>query len=257
MASSTGLVLVNRILSTTGDYENIADLTTSPAGIASKIIDFFNIIVSDMEQASEWPELRIEEAFTAPAPSGSNPTSFISVNTNDIPPNGVSNVWVVGGDLLDELSPSQFDKVVAQNASGTVPRYFRRSYDSATSKPTIDIYPAPVLNDVVKVSMYRRATKLVITSPTGTPADGGTTEFDDGVLVYGVLAHMDAYDGVDGGYMNLYRAMKETAVSANTRNTLKVPLGEYVRWNKKVPNAWQDAVFRDSYMKEHPEYLGS
>jgi len=36
-----------------------------------------------------------------------------------------------------------------------------------------------------------------------------------------------------------------------------VPLGEYVRWNKKVPNAWQDAVFRDSYMKEHPEYLVS
>ena len=60
MASNSALTLVNRILSTTGDYSALASLVGSPAAIADRIIDFLNIALSEVEQVSEWPELREE-----------------------------------------------------------------------------------------------------------------------------------------------------------------------------------------------------
>lgn len=247
MASNSALTLVNRILSTTGDYSALASLVGSPAAIADRIIDFLNIALSEVEQVSEWPELREEASFNG---TGSA-VEFIYVGASDVPPNGIGSVWIVGGDLLYELSGPQFDKVKAQAASGAVPRYFRRGYDSITSKPSVEIYPAPAAGTGnVKVTMYKRATRFVAGDDSAT----NKTELDDSLLIHGALMHMDAYDGMDRGYAPAYEKMKENAVMANTRNTLRVPLGEYVKWSKKVPGAWQDPVFRDSYMKEHPEY---
>jgi hypothetical protein len=249
MASSIALTVVNKVLSTTGDYSALPALTDSPANIAERVLDFCNITLADLEGASIWPALKVEGTFTGDGTT----TAFTYLGAEDIPAHGISSVWVVGGDLLDELNTPQFDRVRAQGASGAAPKYFTRSF--VNNKPVVEIYPAPAAASTVRTTMYRRATPLsYVASTTLTPETWTTTEFDDNLVVYGALMHLDAYDGMDRGYKVLYDGIKTAVVAQNTRNTLRVPLGEYVRWERKAPGAWSNPLFVESYLKDNPEY---
>ncbi len=202
--SDTLLNLVNRVLRTTGDAKEVT--TVSGSLIAERITDFLNQTIGDVEQAANWPRLRIDAQGTGDGISG----IFDFTGSQNIREDGPVSVWIAAQKLLDELTPVLFDAKKAATVTGS-PLWFVRRV-SSTGKAEVEIYPIPASGDVINMSAYQRASRFDST------VDAGTTEFDDDILAYGALMHLDAYDGLDRGYASLFKNhlnMKKMSVFSN------------------------------------------
>jgi hypothetical protein len=198
--SSTALTLVNRVLAVTGDYKSLTTISGSPAGIGARIVEFLNLTIGDVEKRTNFPFLRVNSQGTG---DGTNDI-FVFSGTEDVRFGGAVSVWLAQNGVAKELTPSQFDAVVASpnttSASTTsTDYYFQRGVDATTNKLTIQLYPTPPTGVTINITAHKKATRL------DSATDTSVTEIDDDVLVYGALMHMDAYDGMDRGYSALYK----------------------------------------------------
>jgi len=196
MASSSALTLVNKVLSLTGDYLPTATAITGlPGYIGERIINFLNVVIGDVEKATNWPVLRVESSGTG---NGTD-TKWTFNGTEDVRVGGGVSVWIPQIGNLKELDAEQFNEIKALDSAGGNPRYFVRYVDAVSGKLGVEIFPAPLSGQVINMTAYRKATRLDAAIPTGT------TDFDDDILVYGALKHMDAFDGMDRGYAAQYQ----------------------------------------------------
>lgn len=199
MASSTALTLVNRVLSVTGDSKALATIAGSPGGIGERIVEFINLVIGEVEKKTNWPFLRSDSIGVG---DGVN-DAFVFTGTDDIRFGGAVSVWIANNGTARELTPEQFDVIlstptaVTQTSSSTTEYYFQRGVDATTGKLFVQLYPVPPAGAVIHLSGFRKATRLTTTTTS-------TTEFDDDILIYGALMHMDAYDGMNRGYATLY-----------------------------------------------------
>jgi len=210
MASSTALTLVNKVLSTTGDYAELASIASGPAGIGTRILNFINLVIAEVGRAANWPQLRVNATGAADGITGIMEWS----GSEDVRSDGPVSVWVATytQDPLEEVTPYQFDRIVgAKVYSGGPPAVFQRGVSSA-GKMQVQLYPTPALGDTINVSAYRRPTQLV--------ADTDTTDFDDDMIVTGALAHLDLYDGMDRGYVAQFKDIKRQLYTQAYGNTM-------------------------------------
>lgn len=198
MASDTALNLVNRIFRLTGDYEPVATVVGSPAGIAERAIDFLNFTVNDLTRLIEFDVLHT--SFTGTG-DGSN-FIFISSGITAAPDSAISAT--VDTNILEEVSRKRLHEIKAANelASTHQPTYFARLSD-ADNALGVEIYPTPANGADITVLAQQSPTLLTVT-------DTDTTEItDNDLLVLGAMAHMDAYSGMERGYMPLYEEAKK------------------------------------------------
>jgi len=213
---STALSLVNDVLLLTGDYGALTTITGSPGDIGERIVGFLNLTISDIEKKANWHELRINAQIAA---DGINDT-YSFTGTGDIRPGSAVSVWITSLSELDEVSPEQFDIIVASRKLTGRPVIFQRGSDS-TGTLQIQIHPMPSSTDTINISAYKKATRF-------TTVDTSTTELDDDLIKYGALMHMDAYDGMDRGYASLFRDALNSAIAQTYSNTnYKVMLESY------------------------------
>jgi len=217
LASSTALDLVNTVLRTTGDAKPVTTIAGSTGGIAERIIDFLNLVIGDVEKRNNWPALRSNSQGTA---NGVDDI-FEFTGAEDLRVGGAVSVWISGsGELLQELTPEQFDAALSSGQSGT-PIYFQRGV-AASGKLQVQIYPKPTAGSIVNSSGYKKATKFT------TADDTATTEFDDELLVYGALMHLDLYDGLDRGYAALFKQQLDvTALEVMSSRQIAVAVDNY------------------------------
>jgi len=196
--SDTLLNLVNRVIRTTGDSKEISTVTGSLIG--ERITDFLNQTLGDVEQVANWPRLRVN----AQGIGDGADDIFEFTGSDNVREDGPVDVWMPNISPLEELTAAQFDKQLAMNNSGT-PLWFQRGVASS-GLVQIQINPTPANGDTINMSAYKRATRF------SSIVDTGTTEFDDDILIYGALMHMDAYDGLSRGYAALFKNHLENKV---------------------------------------------
>lgn len=204
MASSDLKELVNIVLRTTGDLAELTAAQTvagAAGGIGKRITDFLNLTVTDLEKRTNWPALRLNVAGTT---NGTDNT-YEFVGTNDLRVGGNISVWVEGVGRLEELTPEQFDRFVAEEDTVGVPTHYQRGV-SPSGVLELQIYPLPTAGYTLHASGYQKATRF------DSAVDTGTTEFDDALLVYGALMHMDLFDGMQRGYDSLFKNQIDTTM---------------------------------------------
>ncbi|NOR56980.1 MAG: hypothetical protein GQ474_00475 [Sulfurimonas sp.] len=201
MASSTLFELVNIVLRTTGDLDELTDNTLgttvalAPSGIGKRIVDMLNLTIGKIERESNWAQLRENSVGTT---DGVNDTYEIST-VNDVKQGAPVAVWITDSGRLEEVTAEQFDKLRADGGSAAgIPQYFQRGV-SATGNMSVQLYPMPATGYTVNVSGYRKATKF-----SQPPVDTETTDFNDDLLTTGALMHLDVYDGQPRGYDGLF-----------------------------------------------------
>jgi len=195
MPSDNALTLVNRVLRTTGDYSQLATVVASPAGIADRIIDFLNITLDDLARKIEFPVL--ESTFQVVA-DGVNSIFISTINYASVA-SGV-NCVVDGIGKLEEISRSKLmDMKAKPNNIGVYgqPSVFARQA-GVSGELALEVFPLPAVGTVISVLANLSPTKF-------TTIDTSVTEIaNNDLLVLGALAHTDAYDGLERGYMALY-----------------------------------------------------
>jgi len=201
MSSSTALVLVNDVLSLTGDYQQITTIAGSAGGIGERIIGFMNLTISDIERKANWPELRVNSQGISDGISGVMDYSGIG----DVRADSAVSVWIDGQAAMQEVTPEQFDIIVASQKLTGLPTVFQRG-STIDGLLEIQIYPTPASGTIINASAYKKATRL-------TTSDTSTTEIDDDLLRYGALMHIDAYDGMDRGYATLFKGALDASIS--------------------------------------------
>jgi len=217
MASSTALTLANRVLRLTGDANQQAAIVGSVGGIAERIVEFINIVISDVEKKANWPFLRVDSSGVADGVSD----TYTFVGTENVRIGGAVGASIQKLHALQELSPEQFDVVSAEQKIVGRPQYFQRKANATSGLLEIQIYPLPVAGDVINVTAYKKATRL-------TTVNTSVTEIDDDILVYGALMHLDAYDGIDRGYASLYRYHLDTyLMEAQANRSYRVMVDTY------------------------------
>jgi len=197
---STALVLVNDILLLTGDNAALTTISGSVGSIGDRIVGFMNLTISDVEKRANWPELRVNAQGISDGITG----VMDYTGVGDVRADSAVSVRIDGQGLLQEVTPEQFDIIVAGNKVTGLPAIFQRG-STLGGALEIQIYPTPAVNTVIDVSAYKRATRF-------TTSDTSTTEIDDDLIRYGALMHMDAYDGMDRGYAALFKGSLDGAV---------------------------------------------
>ena len=215
MASSSLFELTNIVLRTTGDLAELSDsggtddVANASGGIGKRITDFFNLTIGAIEKRSNWSVLRFNATGVA---DGTNDV-YEFIGSNDLRAGGTVSVWMAGQGMLEELTAEQFDKRLAEDdGANGVPTYFNRQ-SNASGILQIQIYPTPASGEVINVSAYQKATKF-----TQPPVDTETTQFDDDILVNGVLMHLDLYDQIDRGYATLFKDQLDISVMESISN---------------------------------------
>lgn len=201
--SSTALQLVNKVLRFTGSYKQLTAIAGSVGGIGERIVEMLNLVIGDVESRTNWAALRSDSTGTG---DGST-TIFEFVGADDVREDGPVSV-TVGRNALQEMTVEQLDAVKATQAVTGQSKFFTRGL-SATGNAQIEIYPAPAVGDAITMSAYKRATRLDATLPNGT------TEFDDELLVAGAVMHMDAYEGQNRGYAQIYASLVDRRLLSN------------------------------------------
>jgi len=195
MASDTALNLVNEVFVLTGDYNKVATVVGTPADIAERVIRFMNIAVKDLARKIDFPVLESSSTGTGDGIQ----TEFISSITTASPYGVVS--CTVDTYVLEEVGRKSLNEMRDSNAQSGVPQFF-----SVISGPSnelgVDIYPTPATGTAIRV--------LTTLNPTlFTVSDTSVTEIDaNDLIVLGAIAHMDAFAGMERGYMQLYEAAR-------------------------------------------------
>ena len=195
MASDTALNLVNEVFVLTGDYTKVTTVVGSPADIAERVIRFMNITVNDLARKIDFPIL--ENSFTGTG-DGAN-SQFISSSLTFSPNSAIS--CTVNTYALEEVSRKRLNEARDTNDLSGVPQYFT-TISGANNELGVDIYPTPSSGATIKV--------LASSNPTlFTVSDTSITEIDvNDLIVLGAIAHMDAFAGMERGYMQLYEAAR-------------------------------------------------
>ena len=195
MASDTALNLVNEVFVLTGDYTKVTTVVGSPADIAERVIKFMNITVNDLARKIDFPIL--ESSFTGTG-DGTN-SQFISSILTFSPNSAIS--CTVNTYALEEVSRKRLNEARDTNDLSGVPQYFA-TISGANNELGVDIYPTPSNGATIKV--------LASSNPTlFTVSDTSTIELDvNDLIVLGAIAHMDAFAGMERGYMQLYEAAR-------------------------------------------------
>ena len=205
--SSSALVLVNNVLSLTGDGKQLLTITGSPGGIADRIVRFLNI-VSDQINARpiNWPQLRVNVQGIGDGVED----IFEFDGAEDVPSSSAISVWLPAYGRLSEVTARQFDDAVADPAvTYTQPTIFQRG-SSTSGAIQIQMYGVPGNGDIINISAHQKPTRLT--------NDASTTEFDDDVLTLGALMHMDAYDKEERGYAALFNERLDLMMLEEMRN---------------------------------------
>lgn len=199
MASSSALVLVNNCLELTGDYVDLTDIYTSPNNIGLRYLNFLNLVIADLGRfgGGNWPQLRVDSQGLADGVTGIMEYSGSDIIRAD----GPVSVWLGNRTMppLDEVTPAEFNTIVANNELTGLPSVFQRGV-SSSGNMTVQIFPIPAKDDIINVTAYRKPTKLA--------SNTDTTDFDDDILIAGAMKHADAYDGLDRGYGAEYANLK-------------------------------------------------
>ena len=205
--SSSALTLVNQVLLLTGDFSSVPTISGSVGGIAERIVGFINLTISDIEKKANWPELRVNSQGTADGVTG----IMDFTGTETVKAGSAVSVWIPSIGALEEVTPEQFDIIVASGKITGLPKIFQRGA-SSTGMLQVQIHPMPAAGTVINVSAYKNATRL-------TTTDASTTEFDDELLIYGAMMHMDAYDDMQRGYAALFRDSLNSEIAKLYSNT--------------------------------------
>ena len=218
MSSSTTLVLVNKVLRMTGSFKQLAAITGSVGGIGERIIEMLNLAMTDIETKANWPELRVNAQGTA---NGTDDI-FLFSGSENVKADGPVSVWIATEDTMEEVTPAQFDKIVAGTTLVGNSQVFQRG-SSATGVAQVQIFPVPSSGEVVNMSSYKRATRLDDTTPSAV------TEFDDEILVMGAIMHMDLYDQINRGYTKRFNDMLTNRfMSYFSNNAIRVEIDDYI-----------------------------
>jgi len=195
MPSDNALNLVNRVLRTTGDYQPLSTVVNSPAGIAERIIDYLNLVVEDLDRKIDWPVLYSSFIGTGDGAM----TVFMSSGIPSSVNSAIS--CTIDRHVATEISRKALLEKRAQFPTAHGEYYFYRMA-GVNNELGVDIYPAPANGSQVIVASTQRPTRFTVD-------DNSTTEIAaDDLLVLGALGHLDAYDGVERGYFQLYEAEK-------------------------------------------------
>jgi len=206
MASATALTLVNRVLSTTGDYTSLSTVVGSPGGIAERIINFLNITIADVGRIMDMPILYNTFSATADGLNGVWASPDVT-SAND------STIAVsVDRQYLEEVSLAQMTRHKTVRDITGLPQVFSRRRNAAGGLE-VEIYPVPASGSLINIEAYNNPSELTVT-------DLATTELTgiDDILVLGALSHMDAYDGMNRGYEAKYQASKNKLFTHLNRN---------------------------------------
>jgi len=198
MPSDTVLNFVNKCLRSTGDYEPLATVVGSPAAIADRIVDTMNLVLADICRKIEFPELEV--SFTLAA-DGIN-SQYLASGFVTRPRSGLK--LTCGIYPVEEVSTSRLNELRDQNTYSGIPQVFARIAGS-NGELGVDIYPTPAAGLVLTLYAAQEPTKFTV-------ADAAVTEIiADDLIELGTIAHMDAYSGMERGYMQLYEAAKNRA----------------------------------------------
>jgi len=206
MASSTALDLVNQIIVMTGDYSKLSTVVNSPSNIAERIINFLNMAVRDIAKSADLPELRYDFVGTADG------TNFIwDVTGADVRPDSAV-VVTVNQYTMEEVSPGKLQMLRKEGSyNGGRSRFFARSA-SSSGLLSVELYPTPANGDTIEIVSYKRPTLFTV-------SDTSTTEImNDDLLILGALAHMDAFDGLNRGYIQRYEVERNRARTQRWKN---------------------------------------
>lgn len=198
MASDTALNLVNRIFRLTGDYSPVTTVVGSPSQIAERAIDFLNITLQDLTKVVEFDILNTSFLGTG---DGTN-SVFIGTVTSADP--GSTIVVTVGNQVLEEVTRRRMQELRTEVGAAYpyLPQYFTRVTDTA-GNVGVDIYPTPAVGAIITVLAQQNPTLFTV-------SDTSTTEItNNDLLVTGAIAHMDAFSGMERGYMQLYEEQKK------------------------------------------------
>lgn len=214
---SGALVIVNDILLLTGDHSALPTISGSIGSIGERVVGFMNLTVSDIERKANWPELRVNSQGTA---DGINDILEFT-GTDDVRADSAVSCWIAGLTLLSEVTPEQFDIIIASQQMSGPSQIFQRG-TSSSGKLTVQIYPMPAKGNIVNVSAYKRADRFDVTD------DNSTTELDDDIIRYGALMHMDAYDDSDRGYAALFEnALNGSIAKLYSNSNFRVMVESY------------------------------
>jgi len=206
MPSANALTLVNRVLLTTGDFNQLTTIVGSPAAIGERIVSFLNLAVSDISRVMDFPIL--ENVFSATG-DGINSKWGTAIGSA-----GAANSVIscnVDLNKLEYVSPAQMVAYRNQLYVG-LPKFFTTSV-VPTGELEVDIYPTPAAGSSISIIGYNDPAQF-------TNVDTSTTEFTgmDDVILLGALQHMDAYDGMNRGYAKLYADAKNKLLVHHNRN---------------------------------------
>jgi len=222
MASETALALVNRIIRTTGDWQvPLSTVVGSPGSVADRAIDFLNWTLQDLCKIIEFDVLHA--SFTGTG-DGVN-SEFISSGINAAPDSAVT--VTVDTNVLEEVSRRRLQEMrasnylVSSNSTLSVPTYYARTSD-ANNALGVDIYPTPASGAAITVLAQQSPTLFTVN-------DASTTEIaENDLLALGAIAHMDAFAGMERGYMQLYEdAKKRLWVNNYSNQQLKAVPEDY------------------------------
>jgi len=221
MAGSTLKELVNKVLRTTGDLDELGNndtVSNTAGGIGKRIVDFFNLVISDIEKSTNWDFLYSLETIDVIAPTS-------EVVSQDIY-NGISVSVTLSGKaiVLKELTISQLLEVRLQLSSQSGVDFFARRSDPSTGTMTMMFVTELPIGSVVNVSGYRRAR----TFDTLLIDDTATCDFDDTIVVYGVLAQLDSFDQLNRGYSSMYASqLTNSILFQNSNKETRVTVESY------------------------------
>jgi len=195
MASDTALNLVNEVLVLTGDYDKVATVVGTPANIAERVIRFMNIALEDITRKIDFPILANDFSGTGDGVQ----SIFLSAVTTASPHSAIS--CTVNTYVLEEVSRKRLNEMRDSNYTSGVPQFFC-AVSGTNNELGVDVYPTPSNGSTVNVLAALNATKFTV-------ADTSTTEVSaNDLIVLGAIAHMDAFSGMERGYMQLYEAAR-------------------------------------------------
>jgi len=195
MPSNTALALVNEVLLLTGDYQPVTTVVGSPAGIAERVIYFMNITLKDLVRKIDFPIL--ETSFQGNGDGVQ--TQYISSLIASNPNSAVS--CTVDTNVLEATSRKRLNEMRDSKFLIGVPKYFT-VIAGLSGELGVDIYPTPAAGSTITVLSSAQPTPFTV-------SDTSTTEISDNdLIVLGAIAHMDAFSGMERGYMQLYESAR-------------------------------------------------
>ena len=215
MPSDTVLNFVNKVALTTGDFNKLTTVVGSPANIAERIVHFMNMTLRDLLRKVDFPIMHTSFSGTGDGVNAEFATSVVDARAfSDI-------IVTIDTYSIEEVGREKYLGMVASNSEPGLPKYFMRSVGTA-NELTVLIYPIPANGASITISTDAEPTLFTV-------ADASTTEVaEDDLILIGTIAHMDAFSGMERGYMQLYESERNKFwTKANAGQQFRVEPEDY------------------------------